>query len=215
MSAPTSASPRLRVCLAVAMILLAAFAASGPRAAAKSADQTTLKNLMAAFNGESNAHAKYVEFARKADQEGYAGAAALFRAAAAAEQIHAKNHAAVIEKLGGTPKADVKLPAIKSTADNLQAALEGETYERDTMYPDFIKQATAVADKDAIRTFKMAVSAEAEHAAFYKAAAQALPTWKGAKAFYVCPVCGKTVTTVDFAKCPVCFTEKDKFNKIG
>jgi rubrerythrin len=200
----------------VVLLLLAVALITVPRPVnATSADQATLQNLMAAYNGESNAHAKYVEFARKADQEGFAGAAALFRAAASAEQTHAKNHAAVIQKLGGTPKADIKLPAINSTAQNLQAAIEGESYERDKMYPEFIKQAQAVGDKDAIRTFKMAVAAEGEHAALYTEASKSLQAWKSAKSFYVCPVCGKTVTVVDFAKCPVCFTEKSKFNKVG
>ncbi len=202
---------RLSLALALVACVAAVFI---PRVSASPAEKT-LDNLMAAFNGESNAHAKYVEFAKKADQEGFAGAAGLFRAAARAEEIHAKNHADVIQKMGGTPKADIKLPAIGDTSQNLKAAIEGETYERDTMYPGFISEAQAAGNKDAIKTFKMAVSAEAEHAKLYTAASTTLPTWKAAKAFYVCPVCGKTVTVVDFSKCPVCFTEKSKFLSIA
>ncbi len=202
-----------RAMLLVFVILLCAFVARAPIAAAQ--NQKTLDNLMAAFNGESNAHAKYVEFAKKADQEGFAGAAALFRAAAQAEEIHAGNHAAVIKKLGGTPKADIKLPAIGATADNLKAAIEGETYEKDTMYPAFIKEAQAAGNKDAIRTFRHAVSAEAEHAKLYTQASTQLAGWKTGKTFYVCPTCGKTITVIDFAKCPVCFTEKDKFKTVA
>ncbi len=202
-----------RSALLALALLVAVLAARAPIAAAPQ-NQKTLENLMAAFNGESNAHAKYVEFAKKADQEGFAGAAALFRAAAQAEEIHAGNHADVIKKLGGTPKADIKLPAIGSTADNLKAAIEGESYERDTMYPAFIKEAQAVANKDALRTFKFAVSAEGEHAKLYTDASTALPSWKAGKTFYVCPVCGKTVTAVGFDKCPVCFTEKAKFKAV-
>ena len=123
----------------IAALVIAVFA-SGSALAAPS---KTLDNLMAAYNGESNAKAKYTEFAKKADQEGFAGAASLFRAAAKAEEVHATRHAEVIKKLGGTPKADIKLPEIKSTADNLKAALEGETYERDKMYPEFIAEAKA------------------------------------------------------------------------
>ncbi len=202
-----------RTALLVFVTLVCTFAARAPIAAAQ--NQKTMDNLMAAYNGESNAHAKYVEFAKKADQEGFAGAAGLFRAAAQAEEFHARNHAEVIKKMGGTPKADIKLPAIGTTAENLKAAIEGETYERDKMYPAFIAEAQAAVNKDAIRTFKMAVAAETEHAALYTQASSALPSWKSARTFYVCPVCGKTITVIDFEKCPVCFTEKGKFKTVA
>ena len=182
--------------------------AAGPVAAAPS---KTLDNLQSAFNGESNANAKYLEFAKKADQEGYAGAAALFRAAARAEEFHARNHADVIKKLGGTPKAEIKLPAIMSTADNLKASIEGETYERIKMYPEFIAEAKAAGEKDAVKSFNYALTAEGQHAKFYTEAAANLTAWKAAKKFAVCPVCGNTVTVVDFSKCPVCFTPGEKF----
>ena len=175
------------------------------------APSKTLDNLQAAYNGESNANAKYLEFAKKADLEGYAGVASLFRAAAKAEEFHARNHADVIKKMGGTPKAEIKLPVAKTTAENLKAALEGETYERDTMYPGFIAEAKAAGEKDAVRSFNFAVTAEGQHAKFYADAAANLQAWKAAKKFMVCPVCGNTVTTVDFAKCPVCFTPGEKF----
>ncbi len=183
--------------------------------AATAAPSKTLDNLMAAFNGESNAHAKYLEFAKKADQEGFAGVAGLFRAAATAEETHARTHGEVIKKLGGTPKADIKLPEIKGTADNLKAALEGESYERDKMYPEFIAEARASANKEALRAFNFAVSAEGEHAKLYSEAGANLQAWKAAKTFYVCPVCGKTVAAVGFAKCPVCFTPGEKFVKVA
>lgn len=198
--------------LGLAAVALVALVGTRPAAAAPS---KTLDNLMAAYNGESNAHAKYVEFAKRADQEGYAGAAALFRAAAKAEETHARTHGEVITKLGGSPKAEIKVPAIGTTAENLKAALAGETYERDKMYPEFIAEARTSGNKDALRAFNFAVSAEAEHAKLYASAAGDLQGWKAAKTFYVCPVCGKTVTAVDFAKCPVCFTAGDKYVKVG
>lgn len=194
--------------------LALALVASVGVTAATAAPSKTLDNLMTAFNGESNANAKYVEFAKKADQEGYAGAAALFRAAAKAEETHARTHGEAIKKLGGAPKAEIKLPAIGTTAENLKAALAGETYERDTMYPGFIAEAKAAGNKDALRAFNFAVSAEAEHAKLYSSASTDLQGWKAARAFYVCPVCGKTVSAVDFAKCPVCFTSGDKYIKV-
>jgi rubrerythrin len=175
------------------------------------APSKTLDNLQAAFNGESNANAKYLEFAKKADQEGYPGVAALFRAAAKAEEFHARNHADVIKKMGAVPKAEIKLPAIKPTAENIKAAVEGETYERDKMYPAFIAEAKTAGEKDAVRSFNFAITAEGQHAKLYAEAGANLQAWKTAKKFFVCPVCGNTVTTVDFSKCPVCFTAGEKF----
>lgn len=194
----------------LAALVLLVFASGS----AMAAPSKTLDNLMAAYNGESNANAKYLEFAKKADQEGFAGAAALFRAAAAAEKIHATRHAEVIAKLGGTAKADIKLPEIKTTADNLKAAVEGESYERDTMYPEFIAEAKASGNRDALRAFNFAVAAETEHAKLYGEAAANLQSWKQARTFYVCPVCGNTVTSVGFEKCPVCFTGGKEFAKV-
>lgn len=172
----------------------------------------TLDNLQTAFNGESNAGARYLAFAQKAENEGYGKVASLFRAAAKAEDIHASNHAAVIRKLGGTPTADVKTPEVKSTAENLQAAIKGESYERDTMYPDFLKQARQDGNNDAVRTFNFAKEAEAEHAKLYTEASGNLPAWKtSVQPFYVCPSCGYTTGALNFGKCPVDFTPKEKF----
>ncbi|MCC7493475.1 MAG: rubrerythrin family protein [Fimbriimonadaceae bacterium] len=118
---------------------------------------TTLENLQTAYNGESNASARYAAFAKKAAEEGYQQVAVLFRAASKAEAIHAAEHAGVIQKLGGKPTKDVQTPEVRSTADNLQAAVKGETYERDTMYPGFIAKAKEEGQEDAIQRFDWAV----------------------------------------------------------
>jgi rubrerythrin len=180
--------------------------------AAEAAGKTTLENLQAAFNGESNANAKYTAFAVKADEEGFKSVAALFRATSASEAIHAKKHAAAIKKLGGEPKADIGKPEVKSTKENLEAALAGETYEKDTMYPEFIKTATAEKKKGAIQSFKGAMAAEIEHAKLYKQALDELDAWKPAgKEFMVCQVCGFTIlSSPALLKCPVCSAPKEK-----
>jgi rubrerythrin len=172
----------------------------------------TLDNLQTAFNGESNAKARYLAFAEKADAEGYGKVASLFRAASRAEDIHANNHATVIRKLGANPMAQIKPADVKSTAENLQEAIKGESYERDTMYPDFLKQAREDGNTDAVRTFNLAKEAEAEHAKLYTAASTNLVAWKtNAQPFYVCPSCGYTTSALDFAKCPVDFVSREKF----
>ena len=197
---------------AVALLALVLIAVPSGAVAA-----TTLDNLQTAYNGESNAQARYLAFAAKADQEQYGEVASLFRAAAKAEEVHAANHSEVIKKLGGTPTAKVEAPVVGSTKENLEAAIKGEFYERDTMYPEFLKQARAEGNRDAVQTFNYAKTAEGEHAKLYSEALNNLPKLAGSKAkdYYVCTVCGYTTMQMDFSKCPSCFSHKDKYEKVS
>ncbi len=166
------------------------------------ASDSTLQNLQAAFNGESNARARYLAFAEKADKEGYGSVASLFRAAARAEEIHLNNHAAVIKKLGAEPRADIKTPVVSTTKSNLvKSASKGEAYERDTMYPRFIKQAKSDGNQDAVQSFEYAKEAEAEHFKLFTAAAHALRKGEP-REYYVCTVSGYTMAKLDRTKCP-------------
>jgi rubrerythrin len=171
---------------------------------ASAAPSKTLQNLQAAYNGESNAHAKYLEFANKAEKEGYGKVASLFRAAAAAEEIHRTCEANVIKEMGATPEAEVKLPPTKSTKQNLEdSANKGEAYERDTMYPQFIRQARKDGSKAAAQCFEWARAAEAEHFNLFKAAADNLDQMNGSpETYYVCKEGGYTMAKLDAAKCP-------------
>ena len=179
------------------------------------ASTTTLESMQAAYNGEGNAHARYLAFAKQSDCEGYVEVAGLFRAAARAEKIHATNHAAVIHELGAVPQSRVEEPVVKSTSENLETAIKGETYERDAMYPDFLRQARSDRNSRAVRSLNLAKTAEAEHAKLYAAALANIEKLKGSRKgnYYVCPVCGFTVRETDFAKCPSCFTPKQEFEK--
>jgi rubrerythrin len=163
----------------------------------------TKENLQAAFAGESQANRKYLFFAEKADKEGQPQIARLFRAAAEAETVHAKNHLNVLE-------------GVKSTADNVKAAVSGENYEFTKMYPDFIKQAKADKDAKAERSFTHANAVEEIHHRLYEEAAQALASGKKLKegSYYVCPVCGNTVLGSAPDKCPICATPGKMFKKI-
>lgn len=183
--------------------------------ASENISEPAMSNLRTAFNGESNAHARYLAFAAKADVEGYAGAASLFRAAARAEEIHAGNHAAVIKQFGGAPVAKLEDLVVKSTRENLEAALKGEVYERDVMYPDFLRQATMEANAEVLRTFRFARAAEVEHARLYREALQDLESMKASQTFYVCPVCGFTTQNPDSEPCPTCATPKETFEKVS
>ena len=159
----------------------------------------TNENLMAAFAGESQANRKYLAFAAKAQEEGYPRAAAMFRAAALAETVHALSH---FRAAGG----------VGSTADNLKAAAEGETFEFEQMYPPMIEQAKKDGNSDAERSFNFANAAEKVHAALYKEVLASLE--KGAEAdYYVCSVCGNVHEGSPEDKCSICGATKDKFDK--
>jgi len=173
----------------------------------------TLDDLATALNGESTACAKYLAFAKKANEEGYAAVASLFRAAAAAEQIHAKNHAQVLRSLGGTAEVEVGTFTVGTTRENLAVAIQGETYERDVMYPTFIKNAEG--NKQATRTFSWALETEVEHAKLYQQAADNLEAWRnGKRRFWICQTCGYTMSQAPDANCRVCSAKKEKFQVV-
>jgi len=197
--------------LTVAAVAIATLSLAGVPTASAGTD--TLANLQAAYNGESNAHAKYLIYAERADAEGYGAVASLFRAAARAEEIHANNHAKVIRSMGAEPEATIETPEVGTTAENLASAIKGESYERDTMYPEFLAAARAEGNRDAIQTFNYAKTAEAEHAKYYGEALANLESLAGSDAvtYWVCSVCGYTTTIVDFTKCPSCFESKDNY----
>jgi rubrerythrin len=198
------------------MSLVCAMSAYGQDAASQPVEKTTLDNLMAAFDGESNANAKYLAFAAKADEEGYGSIASLFRAAARAEQIHLERHAEIIKALGGTAVADIKVPDVKTTLENLEAAKAGEEYESTVMYPEFLAKAEKDGNAEAIDSFEDAENAEAVHAGLYGAAIAGLETAKGTakKDYFVCPLCGNVVDAA-VAECPICGTTGDKFMTIS
>ncbi len=175
------------------------------------ASTVTLDNLQAAFNGESNACARYAEFAKRAEAEGYLAVASLFRAGSKAEEFHARNHAEVIRQMGAEPKAVIETAVVKSTAENLQAAIDGEVYERDVMYPDFLEKAKKNKETAAIRTFTYAWKTEAEHARLYAEALKNLGAMRTAKTWYVCKACGYTVEALNFLKCLVCGHSKNDY----
>ena len=157
--------------------------------------------LKEAFAGESQANRKYLAFAAKADQEGFAQAARLFRAAAEAETIHAHAH---LKALKG----------IRSTKENLQEAVDGETHEFKSMYPAMIEAAKAEGHKEAERSFIFANEVEKIHAGLYQ---QMLDNLDGAKetyVYYICPVCGYTAEKEAPETCPVCGAKGKMFKKV-
>jgi rubrerythrin len=161
------------------------------------------EDLKAAFAGESQANRKYLAFAKAADKDGLPQVARLFRAAAEAETIHAHNH---LRALG----------AIGTTADNLKAAIEGETYEFEKMYPTFIADANQDGNKKALLSFTYANTVEKVHAALYGRAIAAVGQKKDmpAATMWVCQVCGNTVEGEAPEKCPICGVAHEMFKRV-
>jgi len=160
----------------------------------------TEKNLQEAFAGESQANRKYLAFAKKAEQEGYKQIAKLFRATAEAETVHAHNH---LRLMG----------VIKSTKENLETAISGESYEFQEMYPRMIEDAKAGDKKGAVLSFNYANEVEKIHAELYKKALENFGKNPEVD-YYVCQVCGNTVEGEPPEKCPVCGSLKRMFKKI-
>ncbi|HCD26563.1 MAG TPA: rubrerythrin, partial [Gammaproteobacteria bacterium] len=100
-------------------------------------ESTTLQNLKDAFAGESQANRRYLYFAAKADVEGENDVAAVFRSTAEGETGHAHGHLEYMEAVGDPATG---MP-IGTTADNLKAAVAGETHEYTDMYPGMAKTA--------------------------------------------------------------------------
>jgi rubrerythrin len=163
-------------------------------------ENDSIKNLMEAFAGESQANRKYLAYAEQADKEGYTNVARLFRAVAAAETVHAHNHLRAAGKIG-------------STEENLRDAIQGEIYEYESMYPGFIDKAAEENNKKALISFRFANQVEMVHAELYKKALEDLTTEQQEIKYYVCPTCGYTATEAP-DKCPVCGVSRDRFMEI-
>lgn len=157
-------------------------------------------HLKEAFAGESQANRKYLAFAAKAEQEGHLQVAKLFRAAAAAETVHAHAHLRV---MGG----------VASTEANLREAIGGETHEFTSMYPQMIKDATNEGFDAALKSFTFANAVEKVHAALYQKALETLGRNETVD-YYVCQVCGNTVEGEPDGPCEVCGAAKSAFRKI-
>ncbi len=160
---------------------------------------TTKEHLQEAFAGESQANQKYRAFAKKAERDGFPNIARLFRTTAEAERIHAEGHL-------------TSLAGIGSTAENLKAAIGGETYEYEEMYPPMHEQAEKEGHR-AKTMFNYALTAEKVHAKLYAMALEAAEQGKDLEEtdFYLCPVCGH----IEFGKptdsCPICGLKAEKF----
>jgi rubrerythrin len=175
------------------------------------------KDLEAAADGEATASAKYAAFAAQAAKEGLPQIEALYMATSKAESIHLANHQKALREkniMGYKPK--VGHFEVKTTAENLKASIEGESYESATMYPNFIKDAKGEYEDTAVKSFQWAWAAEKNHAKLYAAALANINNPKKlARVYYVCPTCGNVYDSKQSSDCEICKTPAYKFLKFA
>jgi rubrerythrin len=195
-----------------ALILFPAFSLIG-------GNEKTIADLKEAYKGESTASAKYAAYAIQAKKEKLEQIATMFEATSKSEAIHAGNHKTVLEKLG--QKVDAVKPefTVKSTRENLEDAINGESYEINTMYPGFISASKEDGVNPATKSFTWAMDTEKKHLAIYSKALDSLKNNKVASlanVYWVCPKCGNTFDVAKpEASCTFCGTGQEKFIKFG
>lgn len=191
-----------------AMALLLASCGSTP--------EKTIENLKAAATGEANASATYAKFAEKAAADSLFNVAAMLRATSKAESIHAGNHLSALKDLGVDFTPQIAEITVGTTLENLAKAKEGEDYELQVMYPEFITVATTEKADKAVNSFNWAMIAEGKHSVYYNEAIAAI-TADGndqnfTTLFIVCPLCGDTYKSTEAGlACGLCGTSSEKF----
>ncbi len=179
-------------------------------------NEMTEQNLKSAFGGESQAYQRYQVWGDAAAEEGYSHVALLFEAIAYAEEVHASNHfEALANKEGDDLVTSAAGFGIGSTAENLQGAIEGETFEIEQMYPTYHLVASDQGEDDALKSFYYALEAEKIHANLFAEAKEAVEAGNDYELEYVsiCEICGHTVKDGTPDKCPICGAPKEEFKK--
>ncbi|MFN5983527.1 MAG: rubrerythrin family protein [Fluviicola sp.] len=176
-----------------------------------------IQNMQAAYKGETTAHFKYLAYSEKATKEDHQEIALLFKAAATAELIHAKNHQIVLLRMGEKIPEIYPEFKVKSTYENLKEAINGESYEFSTMYPNFIKNAHAAGNYMAQISLTYAYKVEQKHRDLYIEALSQLNDNNDdslAKIYFLCPTCGNTYATIAPSRCEISMTDSKLFIQI-
>lgn len=178
-----------------------------------SGNSKTIANLKAAIDGEATAAAKYAAFSEQAVRDSLFSAITLFQATSQAEHIHLRHHQAVLEALGVTDyQPNIGDFEVKSTDENLRASIDGESYEAEKMYPDFLRDAEQENVAEALTSFKEAQAAEKNHAKLYADMLSKVATPSQMDTvFYLCPKCGNVYAGTPDERCEICDLTSDKF----
>jgi rubrerythrin len=176
-----------------------------------------VQNMHDAYKGETTAHFKYAAFSKKAAEEGHFEIALLFKAASGAELIHANNHKVVLVRMGESIPEITPEFKVNSTLENLKDAINGESYEYNKMYHEFIKNANAAGNYMAQISLTYAYKVEKKHCDFYIEALKAFEAGTDkslAKIYFLCPTCGNTYATTAPSRCEISMTDSNLFIKV-
>ncbi|HHV46224.1 MAG TPA: Rubrerythrin-2 [Tissierellia bacterium] len=176
----------------------------------------TASNLRSAFGGESQAHMRYRIWAEKANKDGFPTVGRLFMATSDAEEVHATLHfKALKDQVGDFSVTSGAVFGYKTTSENLEGAIAGETFEYTQMYPAYIAVAEMQGEKEAVSAMKYAIEAEKIHAQLFTKAKEAVDSGKDleAKGVYLCPICGYISLTGDEENCPLCNAKRELFKE--
>jgi rubrerythrin len=187
-------------------LALAALAAAG-------GGEATRHNLETAYNSEINARLRYEAFAAKADEEGYTGAAAAFKALAYSESVHAANHAAALALMGGSVAESDTRYVVQNTRENLAAALKMEKKESSKVYPGYLIHAVADGNEQANTSFKGALASERTHVKLLEMLMEKAADWKQKFLILVCRTCGYTSEDPGLGRCPFCSHPRSEFSE--
>jgi len=177
----------------------------------------TIENLKAGIKCETTSSVMYAAFAKKAKTEGHETISTLFNAVSKSEGIHSENLRRVLKGLG--QKMDKFKPEIdvKNTEQNIQVAIDGETYETKTMYPMFFKAARTEKALSAVEVFTLEFDTELKHLAFFQKALAAIENKTEntlSLEYAICPVCGNIFEyAILDEKCSFCGIPKSRFIK--
>jgi rubrerythrin len=166
-------------------------------------EEKTVRNLYTAFVGEAKAYFRLLAYAAKAEEEELPQVAALFRAVADAEGVHARRN---LQLLGEV--------VVQDSETNLQASFEREERASGVFYPQFIREAEEEGNRKAVTSFSHSRDVEEGHAALYKRALQHLVV-DTIPSYHVCQVCGYVAEGQPPEHCPICGVSREQFNRVG
>ena len=175
--------------------------------------EMTETNLRSAYAGESQAHMRYAIYAERAEKRGFPNVARLFKAVAFSEKVHASNHYRNIRTKGAATTVSGALFGTRNTSEDLQAGVDGETFEIEEMYPAYKAVADFQGEKAAEISFRWALESEKIHAAWYKKAKESVDQGNdvGLESLYIYPVCGYAFEDEPPNRCPICNAKKEQF----
>ncbi|MDA3908400.1 MAG: desulfoferrodoxin FeS4 iron-binding domain-containing protein [Sulfurimonas sp.] len=179
-------------------------------------ENLTIVNLMKSFAGESQARNKYEYYSKVAQKEGYRDIAEHFQRAANNEKQHAKMELALANRMTTATENN-----FGNTKENLQDAINGESYENTTMYPDFAAIAKEEGHKEAAILFKGIGKVEVEHESMFTRLIKRLEADSefvsdNAQEAWICEVCGHIhYGSKAPAKCPVCKHSQEYFSRFN